>query len=73
MQKPVTPGAVSNLLRRLNALGAGKVSGSDRVDDGTGLFVERVRVVLPTLEKPRYGGAQVVRGEGPPTVRIRAL
>lgn len=73
-----TPGAVANLIARLNALGNGTVAADDLVDND-GERVERVRVVMPGSEftGKRYGGAATVRGSNLPNawpiVRIRAL
>lgn len=70
----VTPGAVVNLVARLNALGNARVSAVDPVE-GDGGTVERVRVVLRPGDRvgQRYGGAATVQGTGALVVRIRAL
>jgi len=83
MTRPVTtPGAVVNLIARMNALGSGSIPcASDDLVDGLddGQRIERVRVVMPGAEYngQRYGGAETMRGSNLPNarprVRIRAL
>ena len=83
MPRPaVTPGAVVNLIARLNALGSGTTAcAADDLVDGSvdGHRIERVRVVMPGAQYNgrRYGGAETVRGsnlpDARPIVRIRAL
>ena len=77
-----TPGAVRNVIARMNALGNGSIpcAADDLVNaPGDAARVERVRVVVPgqSFTMGRYGGAATVRGSNLPNavavVRIRAL